>query len=491
MGLIETCRVDQLQALMAWEELFKVHRHVLNVQPTGTGKTHVSAAMMQMRRLAGLSTLFVVHRDILAVQTYDRLKADGLDPGVFTGPTKRNLDSLVVVASVQTVARRHARNPEYLHRFDRIVVDEAHRGEMDKIFALKRPEQEVLGQTASPCRGYGNGLGRFYQHMHLALTYTQALDIKSVVPPQIYAPVKPDMSSVKVVKGTDGESDFKQEPAAAAMGLVTSSGVEFWKEKFGTLRTLAFCVNIKHAMDTEAKMKELGIKCCVITGSTPKETRNLHLAELESGTITVVINVGVFVEGYDAKCIECVLMLAPTASLAKLLQAAGRGSRAAPGKTHYVFVDCSGSVWLHGSPAIDREWSLEFGAQKRSPSSPYRTCGACFSFYSGKTCPLCGVTPEVTVRPVKTGSADMVEISAALQAPVVAPKADDSKPHLNGEELERSMLHSVRVKLYATAPRHMPRMQVQEWVRKKMAERVLVNVAGSNVTIPAMPNLLW
>ncbi len=488
MGLIESCRLDQARAMAAWDESFRVHRHVLNVQPTGTGKTHTSAAYMLMRMQVGLSTLFVVHRDILAVQTFDRLQRDGLEPGMFTGTSKTKLDSKVVVCSIQTLQRRHGANPDFLHSFDLIIVDEAHRGEMDKVFLLKKPEQKVLGQTASPLRGYGNGLGRFYQHMNIALSYTESLDIKAVVPPRIYAPVVPDMKGVKVTRNAEGEEDFKAQGAAAAMGRVTKSGLAFWRKNFAHLRTLGFCVNVVHALDVEAQLKHDGVKCRVITGATPKSLRNLYLQELEESQIQVILNVGVFVEGYDAKCIECVLLMNPTKSLAKLLQSAGRGSRTAPGKDFYVLVDCAGSVWTHGSPGIDREWSLEHGCMAAKTVNPYRTCKTCFAFYLGNACPLCGAIPPVVERPVKTQAGDMVVVPADLQAPS-DPKAEpDDDFGLAGEKIEMSVLHATRRKLYATAPRG---PNVQDWVRRKMAARILVDIEGRKVIIPEMPSMLW
>jgi len=76
------------------------------------------------------------------------------------------------------------------------------------------------------------------------------------------------------------------------------------------------------------------------------------------------------------------------------LQMAGRVLRPAPGKTHATLIDLCGSVHDHGTPDMDRTYTLDGRGISKVDRDLIRQCPTCGGvFKAGPTaCPLCGFT---------------------------------------------------------------------------------------------------
>jgi len=84
-----------------------------------------------------------------------------------------------------------------------------------------------------------------------------------------------------------------------------------------------------------------------VSGETPTEERKQILHDYERGTLRVLCNCGVLLEGYDAPQTSCILMARPTKSRALYVQCVGRGTRLAPGKTDCVILDITDNCLKH------------------------------------------------------------------------------------------------------------------------------------------------
>jgi DNA repair protein RadD len=82
--------------------------------------------------------------------------------------------------------------------------------------------------------------------------------------------------------------------------------------------------------------------CVVVTAETPKAEREAIGKEFRAGRIWGVINVGVYLVGFDYPELETVVLARPTRSLRVYYQSAGRGVRPHPAKESTWIVDMVG-----------------------------------------------------------------------------------------------------------------------------------------------------
>ena len=134
---------QQEMKLRLFEE-WELHRSVMVQMPTGTGKTHLLAAVVKEFLCGGgvgMRVWIVAHRRELVEQIEETVARYGM----------RKEDGSVKVMSIQWLSRnRKAMDGQP----DLIVIDEAHHALAETYRELwkKYPEARKLGMTATPCR---------------------------------------------------------------------------------------------------------------------------------------------------------------------------------------------------------------------------------------------------------------------------------------------------------------------------------------------------
>lgn len=88
--------------------------------------------------------------------------------------------------------------------------------------------------------------------------------------------------------------------------------------------------------------------CAIVSGDTPKSTREMILKQFKTGEIPVVANVGVLTTGFDYPELDTIVMARPTMSLAMYYQIVGRAIRPHPSKECGWFVDLCGNIKRFG-----------------------------------------------------------------------------------------------------------------------------------------------
>ena len=73
--------------------------------------------------------------------------------------------------------------------------------------------------------------------------------------------------------------------------------------------------------------QDAGVSAVIVHGELSESERKTRLAEYESGTAQVVVNVAVLTEGYDFTPTSCVVLLRPSSHKSTLTQMIGRGLR--------------------------------------------------------------------------------------------------------------------------------------------------------------------
>ncbi|MBI1325703.1 DEAD/DEAH box helicase [bacterium] len=371
------------------------------VIPTGGGKTPVIAEICKeavTRR--NWRVLILSHSRELLQQTADKLQAicPEVEFGVFcAGLGQRDTRQPVILASIQSV---HSRACE-LGRFDLIIIDEAHHippegdGMYRKFLAevrLINPHARVVGFTATPFRlktgpictpagilnaiCYEIGVRELIAGGYLCPLFTSESDTTF------------DTTSIRVQSGefASGELENLMDDNV----LVREACEELVRKTSGRRSVLIFASGVQHAQHiVEVLRADHGVECGFVDGSTPIAERDATIACFKSRELKYLVNVGVLTTGFDAPCVDAVVLLRPTMSLGLYYQMVGRGFRIDPRKLDCLVLDFGGNVRRHGPVDSIR---VEEPVVRQEGTAPVKPCPQCQAFVSAgfAICPHCG-----------------------------------------------------------------------------------------------------
>ena len=220
---IELRQYQQDAFEQAREHIRNGARSVLINAPTGSGKTVLASAIMEMAATKGKRANFVVDRLSLIDQTSSTFDRYGLDHGVIQGMHPRFRPSMPIqVCSVQTITKRgwpigadHRHSD--LDVFDEAhVLHKAHKGRIDQ----RRREigGVVVGLTATP---FTRGLAQWFDAVVNVTTTRKLIEDGWLSPYRVFSCAEPNMEGV-TVKST-GEWDEGEASGRAMMMQDTSA----------------------------------------------------------------------------------------------------------------------------------------------------------------------------------------------------------------------------------------------------------------------------
>lgn len=401
----------------------------LFVLPTGGGKTVVFCHIATNASARGKRVLILVHRIELVRQTSQALYRNEVRHGVINPKFRPDPSAPVQVASVQTLVRRLDKTQAP----DLIIIDEAHHanaGTWAKI--IKRfPKALLLGVTATPVRGDGQGLGissgGFFDAMIEGPQIPELIHNGFLVRPKVYAAVdKIDLSGVRMVKG---DYDARQLTERVDRKEITGSAVAHYRKLCAGKPAVVFCASVAHAQHVAEEFRKAGFRAYHADGTLDDETRTRILNGLGNGTVDVVTSCDLISEGTDIPAITAAILLRPTQSLSLFIQQVGRALRPLPGKNEAYILDHVGNCITHGLPDEPREWSLDGEARKKKKKNDESTirvkqCDKCYAVHSpAPVCPNCGHTYEAAKKPPKQVEGELQELTAAHKEALKKQKA--------------------------------------------------------------------
>jgi superfamily II DNA or RNA helicase len=289
--------------------------------PTGAGKSLVLAEIIN-RVGKDKSVLLLSHRKEILEQNYDKIKTlMPLAPvSIYSASLGKKHINRITIAQVQSFAKKA---PNMFFEYDYVIIDEVHllpkSGEGQYRTILKaNSKARIIGLTATPIRldsgsivGKDNILTHFSYEANIndliADGYLSPLIGKSSV-------VQADLSNVKK---QGREYILSQAMMAINQDALTMGAV---KEclKFGEDRKhwIVFCSGVEHAENVGKCLEREGISNYVITGDTIAMLREKYINEFKAGKVRALINCDVLTTGFDAPCVDLIVLLRATMSTA-------------------------------------------------------------------------------------------------------------------------------------------------------------------------------
>ena len=339
------------QLIRAW----KKHRSVMVQMPTGTGKTHLMAAVIRdclcQKVEIPQEVLVVAHRQELLDQISQTLSAFGLP------------DGRVRVESIQKLSKHI---DETTYRPHLVVIDEAHHA-LAKTYRVlwdTWPKAQFLGLTATPCRMNGAAFTDLFDTLLQSWPIQTFID-KGWLSDFEYVSASPDsqaMRQVRSLKKRGADGDYQTKELATVMDVPES--IEHLYETYRQFafgrKGIVYAIDREHARHITDCYAAHGVNCAMIDAKTPSAERHRIVEEYKSQHIDVLVNVDIFSEGYDCPEVEFIQLARPTLSLSKYLQQVGRGMRISIGKSQVLILDSVGLYQQFGLPTIDRDWQRLF-----------------------------------------------------------------------------------------------------------------------------------
>lgn len=442
----------------AYEFLRKRNDNPCIVLPTGAGKTPTMATICNdvVSKWNG-RILILAHVKELIEQTAETIHRffPHLKVGVYSaGLGRRETRADVLVASIQSVHRRGMQLAGS-RPFKAVVVDEAHRIPTSGDGMYRRllddlhrtnPRTRVIGLTATPYRlkgGYVCGPDHFLNEICYEAGVRELI-VKGYLCPLISKgtahAVNPEQLQIK-------NGEFTADSLGDAFDgdeVVSAAVAEIAEKTAGRKSVLVFCCNVEHAEHVQRQLEEiLDEKIGIVSGTSSTAHRDATIKDFKEGRTRFLCNVNVLTEGFDARQVDCVVLLRSTLSPGLYYQMVGRGLRIHPAKQDCLVLDFGANVLRHGCVDAIKIKSKPSGS---GGEAPVRECPECREIValSYKACTACGtVFPEpeprgpnheasagdvpITSDQVETVTYDVTEVTYCVHekrnAPEDAPKS--------------------------------------------------------------------
>ena len=344
----------QIEALEALAKTrLEGYRRGLVVLATGLGKTWLAA--FDAQQMGARRVLFVAHREEIlnqAAETFLRIRPRAR-VGFFMGQM-RDTQVDILCASVQTLGRVAHLSRFAPEHFDYIVVDEFHHAAAPTYRQLLKhfAPQFLIGLTATPDRTDQSDILSMCDDNLVYTCNLFAGVTGGLLVPFHYFGIWDESVNYKEISWRNGRFDPEQLANKLATLARARHALKQWRDK-AQLRTLAFCVSVRHAEYMAEQFRKDGIAAAAVYSGS-EMSRGDALAQLSDGRLQVVFSVDLFSEGVDLPLIDTVLMLRPTESKILFLQQLGRGLRKAEGKEKLVVLDFIGNhhSFLHKPQAL-------------------------------------------------------------------------------------------------------------------------------------------
>ena len=373
-SITEHLRDYQQEMKLRLFEEWELHRSVMVQMPTGTGKTHLLAAVVKEFLCGGgvgMRVWIVAHRRELVEQIEETVARYGMgkEPDKSAKNGRTGKDSMpeesgrVRVFSIQWLSRNW-KNWEESPGL--IVIDEAHHALAETYRELwkRYPEARKLGMTATPCRLNRKGFTDLFDTLITSWSIAEFIG-RGWLSSFDYVSIRANSREQRLVdslkkRGADGDYQVKEMNAVLNRETGIRQLYESVRRYAAGKKGIVYAVSIAHARQIAAYYSLHGVESVAIDSRTPALERKELVEDFRRGRIKILVNVDIFSEGFDCPDVEFVQLARPTLSLAKYLQQVGRGLRKSGDKESCILIDNVGLHRIFGLPVRERDWEAMF-----------------------------------------------------------------------------------------------------------------------------------
>lgn len=338
------------------------------VLATGAGKTVIFSRLIEQNigrlRAEGKRVLVLAHREKLLEQAEAKIREE--IPGVWTSIVKgnrgKNTHQLadVVIASVQTLARRLIDGREMVGRIGMVIVDECHNYAADTyVDVLKHygcmddseDATRTVGFTATLTRMEG-GLPAVWESVAYTKKIHELIKEGFLIPPTALSVNVPGLN-LATTRVTGGDLNTGDLARALNDSKAFEVIVRSWLKLAAGRPTIAFMPNVATTHKLSEAFAAAGVKAESVTGSSGVRERQGAFDRFDSGETTVLSSCMTLTEGFDAPQTSCVIIGRPTVNPGLYIQMIGRGLRLHPGKEDCLVLDIAGASLKHSLAGVN------------------------------------------------------------------------------------------------------------------------------------------
>lgn len=328
---------------------------VLMILPTAAGKSLVLSEIA--RTVDAPLIVFQPTREIL-MQNYNKMmdyQIQGVT--IYSASCKKKEIGNITLATIGSVYRK----PADFKMFKYIIIDECDvvsaKGGMYKTF-IDTVGEKLIGLTATPYRmstdGWGGTIMKFLTRTNprvfsrvIHVTQTKELYDQGYLAKTEYFSVNGFNRSEIKLNSTGADYD---EPSERQYYDKTSFDQKLIKvvKRLIEIKQTPMLVFVKFVKEAETLANALGSIATFVHGEMDIKERDRRVKGFKDGTTPVMVNVGIFLVGYDHPELRAVVMGRPTRSLRLWYQSGGRGLRIHPSKEKVMIVDLCGNYEIFG-----------------------------------------------------------------------------------------------------------------------------------------------
>ena len=317
------------------------HKRLVLCAPTGAGKTHIAAHLIQEAHAKGSRAAFVCDLVTLVRQTSQRFTEFGIPHGVAQGQNTYGRSEPIQVCSAQTLEKRG-----WFPSLDLLVVDECHvQRKVITEFAVQWGGP-VIGLSATP---FTRGLGEVYSDVVNVTTTDQLIADGWIAPLKVYAATEIDMTGAATNPGGEWQDAEVERRGSRVVGDIVSEWVDKTHKHFGgPVKTIGFSATVAHGEEICRAFQSAGYDFRQISYRDRDDAHRADLVErFRRGDIMGLVSCEALAKGFDVPDVMCLIGARPyRKSLAAHIQQIGRVMRASPGKPFGLVLDFSGN--FHG-----------------------------------------------------------------------------------------------------------------------------------------------
>lgn len=393
-------------------------KHPVIAMPTGTGKSHVIAGLINQFNKFYPRTrwMMLTHDKRLIEQNVDKLinMWPNVPVGIYSsGLRQKDTMHPIIYGGIQSVVNNAS---AFGHR-DFCIIDECQRvnpkadtSYYDTFKELYRINNNIrfIGLSATIFRlgqGYVTDNGIFTD---VAYDITGVEPFNRLIEEGYLCKLVPIETDVKLnidnVKIQQGEFNLKQLQEAVDKDEITRSAIdEAIQVANDRKRWLVFSSGIQNAEHICEYLNYCGISAATVHSKKSDVENDKILEDHKSGKIKAIVNNNILTTGYDDPEIDLIICLRPTMSPVLWVQMLGRGTRPHPNKKNCLVLDYARNS-LRLGPINDPR--IPKSKKSQSGVAPVKLCKNCKTYNHTKAthCTNCGQEFTFEVKITKTAS---------------------------------------------------------------------------------------